>query len=142
MVVAGFVAPYLLDTTMRFVEAAARLPGVNMALITCEPEDRLPPGLRDSLAGHWRIEDGLDASQIAGAVQGLGEQLGPVQRLLAVLEQLQVPLAQVREHLGIAGMDVVTGRQLPGQGPDEDGAAGRGRAVRQVPAGQLRDRRG
>ena len=28
--------------------------------------------------------------------------------LLAVLEQLQVPLAQVREHLGIGGMDPVT----------------------------------
>ena len=108
MVVVGFVAPYLLDTTTRFVEAAARLPGVRLVLITCEPEDRLPPGLRDHLAGHWRIEDGLDAGQIAGAVQGLSEQLGPVQRLLAVLEQLQVPLAQVREHLGIPGMDVVT----------------------------------
>jgi len=108
MVVAGFVAPYLLDTTTRFVQAAASLPDVKLALITCEPADRLPPELKDSLAGHWRIEDGLDASQIAGAVQGLGEQLGPVQRLLAVLEQLQVPLAQVREHLGIAGMDVVT----------------------------------
>ena len=112
MVVAGFVAPYLLDTTMRFVEAAARLPGVQMALITCEPADRLPPGLRDSLAGHWRIEDPLDAGQIAGAVQGLGGQLGPVQRLLAVLEQLQVPLAQVREHLGIPGMDPVTARNF------------------------------
>jgi hypothetical protein len=31
-----------------------------------------------------------------------------VERLLAVLEQLQVPLAQVREHLGIPGMDPVT----------------------------------
>jgi hypothetical protein len=108
MVVVGFVAPYLLETTTRFVEAAARLPGVRLALITCEPEDRLPSELKDSLAGHWRIEDGLDAGQIAGAVQGLSEQLGPVQRLLAVLEQLQVPLAQVREHLGIPGMDVVT----------------------------------
>src|SRR6202035_3443139 len=86
----------------------ARLPGVRLVLITCEPEDRLPPGLRDHLAGHWRIEDGLDAGQIAGAVQGLSEQLGPMQRLLAVLEQLQVPLAQVREHLGIPGMGVVT----------------------------------
>ena len=108
MVVAGFVAPYLLDTTTRFVQAAASLADVKLALITCEPEDRLPPELRDSLAGHWRIEDGLDPGQIAGAVQGLGEQLGPVQRLLAVLEQLQVPLAQVRQHLGIPGMDVLT----------------------------------
>ena len=108
MVTAGFVAPYLLDTTMRFVEAAARLPGVRMALITCEPEDRLPPQLRQHLAGHWRIDDPLDPGQIAAAVQGLSRQLGPVERLLAVLEQLQVPLAQVREHLGIGGMDLVT----------------------------------
>ena len=112
MVVAGFVAPYLLNTTMQFVEAAARLPGVSMALITCEPADRVPPGLRELLAGHWRIEDPLDAGQIAGAVQGLSGQLGPVQRLLAVLEQLQVPLAQVREHLGVPGMDVVTARNF------------------------------
>ena len=112
MVVAGFVAPYLLDTTMQFVEAAARLPGVSMALITCEPADRVPPGLRELLAGHWRIDDPLDAGQIAGAVQGLSGQLGPVQRLLAVLEQLQVPLAQVREHLGVPGMDVVTARNF------------------------------
>jgi ATP-grasp domain len=108
MVVAGFVAPYLLDTTTRFVEAAARLPGVRLAVITCEPEDRLPPQLIQTLAGHWRIDDPLDPGQIAGAVQGLSRQLGPVERLLAVLEQLQVPLAQVREHLGIPGMDPVT----------------------------------
>ena len=108
MVVAGFVAPYLLDTTTRFVRAAALLPGVRLALITCEPADRLPPELKESLAGHWRIDDALDAGQVAAAVRGLTGQLGPVQRLLAVLEQLQVPLAQVREQLGIPGMDVVT----------------------------------
>jgi hypothetical protein len=108
MVVAGFVAPYLLETTARFVQAAATLPDTRLALITAEPADRLSPSLRESLAGHWRIDDPLDAGQIAGAVRGLGEQLGPVQRLLAVLEQLQVPLAQVREHLGIHGMDAVT----------------------------------
>ena len=45
-------------------------------------------------------------------MQGLSGQLGPVQRLLAVLEQLQVPLAQVREHLGVPGMDVVTARNF------------------------------
>ena len=112
MVVAGFVAPYLLDTTTRFVAAAARLPGVQTALITCEPDDRLPPGLRDSLAGHWRVDDALDPGQIAGAVQGLSRQLGQVQRLLAVLEQLQVPVAQVRGQLGIPGMDTATARNF------------------------------
>jgi hypothetical protein len=112
MTVAGFVAPYLLDTTTRFVEAAASLPGVELALITNENSDRLPPGLRRHLAGHWRVDDALDAGQIAWAVEGLGGQLGPVQRLIAVLEQLQVPVAQVREHLGIPGMDPATARNF------------------------------
>jgi hypothetical protein len=112
MAVAGFVAPYLLGATTRFVEAATTLPGTELALVTCEPEERVPAGLRRGLAAHWRIDDPLDVGQIAGAVQALGEHLGPVQRLLAVLEQLQVPLAQVREQLGIAGMDAATARNF------------------------------
>jgi biotin carboxylase len=112
MAVAGFVAPYLLGGTARFVEAAMTLPGTELALVTCEPEERVPPGLRRGLAAHWRIDDPLDAGQIAGAVQAVGEHLGPVQRLLAVLEQLQVPLAQAREQLGIAGMDAATARNF------------------------------
>jgi hypothetical protein len=112
MVLAAFVAPYLLDATTRFVDAAASVPGVELAVITCEPAERLPGELRRGLAGHWRIDDPLDAAQIAAAVQGLSGQLGPVQRLLAVLEQIQVPLAQVREQLGIAGMDAATARNF------------------------------
>src|SRR5262245_3454120 len=112
MAVAGFVAPYLLAATMRFVEAAATVPGTELALITCEPEERVPPGLRRQLAAHWRIGDPLDAGQIAAAAEALGRHVGKVQRLLAVLEQLQVPLAQVRERLGIAGMDAGTARNF------------------------------
>jgi hypothetical protein len=112
MVVAGFVAPYLLDATMRFVDAAARLPGVQLALITCEPVEGVPPELRQNLAGHWRIQDPLDPGQIAAAVQGLSGQLGPLTRIMAVLEQLQEPLGQVREHLGIAGVDAATARNF------------------------------
>ena len=46
MVVAAFVAPFLLEATTRFVEAAARLPGMQLALVTSEPEDRIPAELR------------------------------------------------------------------------------------------------
>jgi phosphoribosylaminoimidazole carboxylase (NCAIR synthetase) len=112
MVVAAFVAPFLLEATTRFVLAAARLPGVQLALVTSEPEDRIPAELRATLAAHWRVDDALDPGQLAGAVQAVGAHLGPVRRLLAVLEQLQVPLAQVREHLGIEGMDVATARNF------------------------------
>lgn len=108
MVVAAFVAPYLLEATARFVVAAAELPGVRLGLVTCEPLERVPPELRHRVAGHWRIDDALDPRQVASAVAGLGQQMGRVERLVGALEQLQVPLAQVREHLGIEGMDVRT----------------------------------
>src|ERR1700745_955452 len=84
MVTAGFVAPYPLATTARFVEAAGPLPDVRLALITCEPEDRVPPQLRPHLAGHWRIDDPLDPGQIAAAVQGLSRQLAPAEGVGAV----------------------------------------------------------
>lgn len=108
MPVAVFVAPYLLEATGRFIDAAARLPDVRLAVVTSEPADRVPPALREVLAGHWRVDDALDAAQLIGAVEGLRRQLGGVDRLLAALEQLQVPLAQVREALGIPGMDPQT----------------------------------
>jgi hypothetical protein len=108
VVVAAFVAPYLLEATARFVVNAATLPNVRLGLITCEPLEALHPDLRGRLAGHWRVEDALDPSQLAGAVQGLSGQMGRVERLVGALEQLQVPLAQVREGVGIEGMDVQT----------------------------------
>ncbi len=50
--------------------------------------------------------------QITDAVRGLSRQLGPVERLVGALEQLQVPLAQAREALGIPGTDVGTARNV------------------------------
>jgi biotin carboxylase len=108
MVVAAFVAPYLLEATARFVHVAATLPDVRLGLVTCEPVEAVAPELRQHLAGHWRVDDALDARQIAAAVAGLQQQMGRVERLVGALEQLQVPLAQVRESLGIPGMDVRT----------------------------------
>jgi hypothetical protein len=108
MVVAAFVAPYLLPATVRFVSVAAELPGVRIGLVTCEPVERIPPELRERLDAHWRVDDALDPRQLAWAVSGLAGQLGRVERLVGALEQLQVPLAQVRESLGIEGMDVRT----------------------------------
>ena len=108
MVVAAFVAPYLLEATARFVAAAASLPGVRLGVITSTPMEDLPPSLRSQLSGHWRVENALDPRQIAEAVSGLAGQMGRVERLVGVLEQLQVPLAQVREAMGIEGMDETT----------------------------------
>src|SRR5215203_5935451 len=108
MVVAAFVAPFLLPATARFVATAAKLPDVSLAVITAEPVERLPTELKHHLDGHWRVDDTLDPRQLVEAVRGLSQQLGPVERLVGALEQLQVPMAYVREQLGIDGMDTQT----------------------------------
>src|SRR4051812_22292746 len=108
MVAAAFVAPYLLEATARFVTCAASLPDVRLGLVTSDPLERIAPDLRDRLAGHWRVDNALDRRQIAEGVAGLRGQMGQVDRLVGALEQLQVPMAEVREALGIDGMDVET----------------------------------
>ena len=108
MVVAAFVAPFLLPATARFVLTAAQLPDVSVAVITTEPADRLSPELKEHLAGHWRVDDPLDPQQLVDAVRGLSQQVGPVERLVGALEQLQVPMAYAREQLGLDGMDLET----------------------------------
>ena len=99
-----FVAPFFLDTTLRFVDAVASLPGVRCGLVSQDPLGRLPGELREKLAAHRRVEDGLDPQQIADATRELGRELGGVERLIGALEQLQVPLGEVRDALKIAGM--------------------------------------
>ena len=101
-----FVAPFFLDTTLRFVDGVADAPGARLGLVSQDPIEKLPDGLRAKLAAHYRVEDALDPDQIATAVRGLAPRIGSVHRLLATLEELQVPIAEVRERLGIEGMGV------------------------------------
>ncbi len=98
-----FVAPFFAEATLRFIDAAASLEGVRLGLVSQDPAERIPDGVRAKLAAHWRIADGLDPLQIAEGVREIASRLGGCRRLVGALEQLQVPLAEVREALGIEG---------------------------------------
>src|SRR4051794_41788232 len=87
MVVAAFVAPYLLEATARFVRVAAELPGVRIGLVTCEPVDRIPPELREGLAAHWRGDDALDPPQLARGGRGVSRALGRGEGLVGAVGQ-------------------------------------------------------
>src|SRR5262245_57974546 len=100
---AVFVLPFALETTLRFVQGAASLSGVRLSVVSQDPLEKLPESLRVLLAGHWRIDSCFDPRQLAQAVRGLSARYGPVERMIGVLEQLQVPLAQARELLGLPG---------------------------------------
>lgn len=99
-----FVAPFFMDTTLRFVRAVAELPGTQVGLIAQEPKERVPPDLRQSLAGYAQVDDALATSHIRQGVELLTAKLGRPHRLLGTLEHIQVQLAEVREQLNISGL--------------------------------------
>ena len=102
-----FVAPFALDATMRFVRPAADLPDVRLGVIGQEPADKLPAEVREKLSGHYRVDDAMNADQLLTAVRHIAKEWGgKVDRLIAILEQLQVPVAEVRAKLGLPGLSV------------------------------------
>jgi hypothetical protein len=101
-----FVAPFFMETTLRFISGTAQLPGVQLSVISQDPAANMPAGLRTLLAGHWQVGDALDTGQLVDAARGLAAKLGPPRRILAALEQAQVPVARAREELGVSGLSV------------------------------------
>ena len=99
-----FVAPFFLDTTLRFVDAAASLKGVRLGLVSQDPEEKIPTELRSKLAGHYRVEDGVAVDSLRPALHAMRKAFGSVDRLLGTLEQLQVPLGALRDEMGVAGL--------------------------------------
>jgi len=100
-----FIAPFPLETTMRFARAAARLPGVTFLGVFQE----LPRGDDAGLfADAIRVDDALDSTVLIEAVALLARRHGKPDRVLGILEPLQVQLAEVRAHFGIPGTPVAT----------------------------------
>jgi biotin carboxylase len=108
----AFVVPYALETSQRFLRGALGRPGVRVGLVSTDPVERFGTDIRQRLAGHWHTEDALHTPRLVAAVQGLAGQMGGVDRLVGVLEHLQVPLAEAREALGLPGMDAATARNF------------------------------
>lgn len=101
-----FAAPYAMDSTLRFVRAASTLPDVRLGLISSQALESFPEDLRERVVAYENVEDVLSADQLAEATERAARTFGGrVDRLIGILEQMQVPLAQVRERLGIRGMD-------------------------------------
>jgi phosphoribosylaminoimidazole carboxylase (NCAIR synthetase) len=106
------VAPHFLENTNRYVAAFAGLPDVTMSVVSADPEEAIPGPLRPRVAGHYRVPDPLDGGQLTTAVRAIGRGVGRVDRLTGALEQLQLPMAEVRDALGIEGMGVAVARRF------------------------------
>lgn len=107
-----FVSPFYLGMAPRFVAAIANVPGVRLSLIRQGGMEGLGPALRQRVQADYRVDNAFDAEQLCRAVSWLGERIGPVDRLVGTFEQLQVPLGDVRDRLGIAGMGGAAARNF------------------------------
>lgn len=97
------VAPYFGGNMLHCIRCFARL-DVKLGIVTHEAEDRVPEELRSRLSGHYRIGNSGDADQLIRAAGAFQKEWGHIDRLEGYLEQLQVPIAEARQHLGIDGM--------------------------------------
>ena len=101
-----FVTPFIGETTLLLLHAVTGLENTRIGLVTQGAVAQLQPALRNTLSAHYQIERGLDPDQIERGVRAVASQFGSVDRLLGTLEELQVPLAEVRDRLGIEGLGV------------------------------------
>ncbi len=97
-----FVAPFPLETTMRFARAAAKLEDVRfLGIFQEEPKGRDRKIFDDVVS----VKDGLDTKLLAKAVDHYRKKYGRPHRILGILEPLQVQLAELRAHFEIPGTD-------------------------------------
>ncbi|MBX3232100.1 MAG: ATP-grasp domain-containing protein [Labilithrix sp.] len=100
-----FIAPLFLETTNRYVEGFCNIEDITFSVISQDPASSIPRALRSRVTGHYRVSDPLDPEQLLVATRALGKGIGKVDRLVGVLEQLQIPMAHVRDELGIEGIN-------------------------------------
>jgi len=99
-----FVAPFLMEATLRFAGAVARQPETRVVMVSQDAKEKLPSDLKASLSAFLRVDNALDVGGIGGAVEEVVRHMGRVDRVIGTLEELQTPLAEVRKRLGIPGM--------------------------------------
>ena len=107
-----FAAPILSENASRMIEAVASLPDVSLGVITQDPAEKMSLALAQKVSAHWRVDDILDSGQLSWAAEELSRRIGKIDSLFGAYEQLQVPLAEVREKLGINGMSPAVARRF------------------------------
>jgi biotin carboxylase len=108
----AFVAPFLMEATLRFVAGAASLPGVALSLVSQDSLEQVPAALRARLAGHWQVRDAFNPAELVDAARGLARRGAPVERLIGSLEQLQEALALAQQRLGLPGLPAAVARNF------------------------------
>lgn len=80
------------------------LPGIRIILIAQEPIENLPPWQQSRISVFKHVQDVFDKWTLIRILTEIQKQTGTIHRVLGATEQLQVPMAEARQTLGIPGM--------------------------------------
>ncbi|MCB9760435.1 MAG: ATP-grasp domain-containing protein [Alphaproteobacteria bacterium] len=108
-----YVAPFPLETTLRFSQAIAGLDGVRLLGVFQQPPAGPGAALFHDIA---LVEDALNPQHILDGCRRLAAKHGALHRVTGILENLQEQLADVRAVLGIEGPDPATARRFRDKG--------------------------
>ncbi len=103
-----YAAPNYTPTAVTFIDKLASIPNVQLGLLCQEPVSWLRSETSQKLAAFAQVENAFEEGQLLAAAQHLAAQYGPIHRIIGATEQIQLPVAGVRETLGIQGMSVET----------------------------------
>ncbi|MBS2014362.1 MAG: ATP-grasp domain-containing protein [Deltaproteobacteria bacterium] len=97
-----FVAPFPIETTMRFVRAASKLDDVRLLGVVHTPPDAGSP---DARLYHdlVRVTEPLSVQDVIDGVEVLKRRHGQPYRVIGILEAMMVQMAEARERHGVAG---------------------------------------
>ncbi len=99
-----FVCPIFSPAATQMIDAALNVENVRLGVIAQQPLSALAPNVAARVTAHWQVDDVTNATSLEQAVRALGAKHGAIARCFGAYEQLQQPLAIVRERLGIPGL--------------------------------------
>jgi formate-dependent phosphoribosylglycinamide formyltransferase (GAR transformylase) len=95
-----FVAPFPIDTTMRFVRATSRLSDVRLLGVVHTPPEGEDARVYDDIV---RVTQPLDGKDVLDGVEVLRRKYGEPHRIIGILEPLMVQIAEARARYGVEG---------------------------------------
>lgn len=101
-----FIAPFLLDATVKFIKAAATVPNTRLVVLTQESKEKLPGGVE-----HWWAPDTISSAGQTEACRAIARHYGGIHRIVGVLENIQEAIAETREALGVPGTSLEIARR-------------------------------
>ncbi len=100
-----YVCPNFTANAVRFIDAISAQPDVRLGVVSQEHISLLSSTLQQRIAAFRQVADVFHPDNLTRAALSIEKELGDaLHRIMGAVESLQIPIAIVRERMGIPGM--------------------------------------